>query len=131
MLFGCVSLLPDQLVHSVHPAVAEPLEFKANAGELLEHVAGAGKVPPFSSHWARHNKSITGAGVIRVERRCPCEDEAGCALNLSHQSAKFKFSIAFTCINSKTTNCFVLLGFGFLHIRLHCVLNKHFSDSFP
>lgn len=46
-------------------------------------------------------KSITGAGipVVRVERKCPCENEACCALNPSHQSAKLKFSIAFTCIN--------------------------------
>lgn len=92
---------------------------------------GQGRYPLSAATGQGTTKSITGAGVIRVERRCPCEDEAGCALNLSHQSAKFKFSIAFTCINSKTTNCFVLLGFGFLHIRLHCVLNKHFSDSFP
>lgn len=42
-------------------------------------------------------KSITEAGVpvIRVERKCPCENEAGCALNQSHQNAKLKFSIAF------------------------------------
>lgn len=78
-------------------------------------------------------KSTTGAGVpvIRVERKCPSENEAGCALYPSHQNAKLKFSVAFICTNSKTTNCFVLLGFGFLHIPLHLVLKKHCSDSFP
>lgn len=133
MLFGNVSFLPDQLVHTAHPAIAEPLNLKANAGESQECVAGAGKVPLSAATGQGTTKSITGAGVhvIRIGRKCPCENGAGYALNLSHQCAKLKFSIAFTCINRKTTNCLVFLGFGVLHILLHLVLNKHCSDSFP
>lgn len=78
-------------------------------------------------------KSITGAGVpvIRVERKCPCENEAGCALSLSHHVQSSSSLVHLHVLTVKALialPCWVLV---FLHIPLHLVLNKHCSDSFP
>ena len=88
MLFGCVSFLTGQLVHLAHPAVAQPLELRANARKVAgAHGWGRGDSPfqqPLGK--VQQKASSTGAGlpVIRVEEKHSCEDEAGCALNPSY-----------------------------------------------
>lgn len=56
--FGCVSFLADQLVHSAHPIVAQPLELRANARKAAGAQSG-----DRGAATGQSAKSSTGAGL--------------------------------------------------------------------